>query len=204
MNKHSKATSFGIWWSLIAGGVMVAEYPEKVHIFLPHEIIKVDTIDNTLIVTVRPQMERHNEREICSFTLNPKSVLPSVAEKAQHADLPIALYAALEIRSAKEQQQREDQRLNALAQTFCRDQVQHPEHQSLSVARDRVFMVFPIISAALFAAMLYYGHGRRVERTLFPAHPTAASRQARTVAQPRNSVIIDLRAMNEAAGRQNP
>jgi hypothetical protein len=184
MNKHSKATSFGTWWSLIAGGVMVAENPEKVHIFLPHEILKVETIDNNLIVTVRPHMKRHNEREICSFTLNPKLVLPSVAERAQNADLPIALYAALEIRSAKDEQQRENQRLHALSQSFCREDVHYPEHQSLSVARDRVFMIFPILSAALFAAMLYYGHGRRAEHILFPAHPTKASRQPRTVTQP--------------------
>lgn len=179
MNKNSKATSFRVWWSLIAGGVMVAENPEKVHIFLPHEIIKVDAVGNNLIVVVCP----HMEGEACSFTLNPKSVLPSVAERAQNAGLPIAQYAALEIRYAKDEQQREDQRLNALSQAFCHEDSHYLEDQSLSVTRNRVFIVFPIMSAALFAAMLYYDHDRGAERIFFPNHPTEASGQPQNVNQ---------------------
>jgi hypothetical protein len=78
MNKNSIATPFGIWWSLMAGGVMVAENPETVHIFLPYEIIEVDAVGDNLIVVTRPDMEG----KACSFTLNPETVLPSVAEMA--------------------------------------------------------------------------------------------------------------------------
>jgi len=42
-NNNSKATPFGVWWSVMVGGVMVAENPEKAHIFLPYEIVEVDT-----------------------------------------------------------------------------------------------------------------------------------------------------------------
>jgi hypothetical protein len=156
MNKNSKATPFVVWWSLIAGGVMVAENPERIHIFLPHEIIEVDAVGDNLIVVARPDKEGVKH----SFKLNPKVVLPSVAEKAQKAGLPIAQYAASEIRHAKAEQQREDQRLNALPLAFCHEATPSLEDQSLSVTRNRVFIVFLIITAALFAAMVYYGHDR--------------------------------------------
>jgi hypothetical protein len=98
MNKNSIATPFGIWWSLMAGGVMVAENPETVHIFLPYEIIEADAVGDNLIVVTRPDMEG----KACSFTLNPESVLPSAAKMAQKAGLPIAQYAVSKIRYAKD------------------------------------------------------------------------------------------------------
>jgi hypothetical protein len=175
MNKSSKVTPFVVWWSLIAGGVIVAENPERIHIFLPHEIIEVDAVGDNLIVVVRPDKEGRGEGEKHSFKLNPKVVLPSVAEKAQKAGLPIAHYAASEIRHAKAEQQREDQRLNALPLVFCHEATPSLEDQSLSVTRNRIFIVFLIITAALFAAMIYYGHDRcrHVPRT---NHPIEASR----------------------------
>jgi len=160
MNKNSKATPFVVWWSLMAGGVMVAENPERIHIFLPHEIIEVDAVGDNLIVVAHPGTEGHEEGEKYSFKLNPKDVLPSVAEKAQKAGLPIAQYAASEIRHAKAEQQGEEQRLNALPLAFCHESTPPFEDQSLSVTRNRVFIVFLIITAALFAAMVYYGHDR--------------------------------------------
>jgi hypothetical protein len=160
MNKNSKATSFVVWWSLMAGGVMVAENTERIHIFLSHDIIEVDAVGDNLIVVACPGTEGHEEGEKHSFKLNPKVVLPSVAEKAQKAGLPIAQYAASEIRHAKAEQQREDQRLNALPLAFCHESTPSFEDQSLSVTRNRVFIVFLIITAALFATMVYYGHYR--------------------------------------------
>ena len=164
MNKNSIATPFGIWWSLMAGGVMVAENPETVHIFLPYEIIEVDAVGDNLIVVTRPDMEG----KACSFTLNPETVLPSVAEMAQNAGLPIAQYAASKIRYAKDEQQREDQRLNALSQAFCHDASPSFGDRSLSVIRNRVFIVYQIMISTLFAAMVYYGHDRGHEYIIIP------------------------------------
>jgi len=183
MNKNSKATPFGVWWSLMAGGVMVAENPERMHIFLPHEIIEVDAVGDNLIVVARPDTEGHKEGEKHSFKLNQNVVLPSVAEKAQKAGLPIAQYAASEIRHAKAEQQREDQRLIALPQAFCHEATPSLEDQSLSVTRNRVFIVFPIMTAALFAAMVYYGHDRGQEHVPRPNHPIKASRPTQKQAQ---------------------
>jgi hypothetical protein len=168
MNKNSIATPFGIWWSLMAGGVMVAENPETVHIFLPYEIIEVDAVGDNLIVVTRPDMEG----KACSFTLNPETVLPSVAEMAQKAGLPIAQYAASKIRYAKDEQQREDQRLNALSQAFCHDASPSFGDRSLSVIRNRVFIVYQIMISALFAAMVYYGHDRGHEYIPLTNYPT--------------------------------
>jgi hypothetical protein len=56
----------------MAGGVMVAENPETVHIFLPYEIVEVDTVGDNLIVIARP----HMKGQACSFTLSPESALP--------------------------------------------------------------------------------------------------------------------------------
>ena len=36
---------------------MVAENPERIHIFLPHEIIEVDAVGDNLIVVARPGTE---------------------------------------------------------------------------------------------------------------------------------------------------
>ena len=41
----------------MAGGVMVAENPETVHIFLPYEIVEVDTVGDNLIVIARPHVD---------------------------------------------------------------------------------------------------------------------------------------------------
>lgn len=171
MNKNSKATPFSVWWSVMAGGVMVAENPETVHIFLPYEIVEVDAVGDNLFVIARP----HMEGQACSFTLSPESVLPSVAERAQNSGLPIAQYAASKIRYAKDEQQREDQRLNALPQAFCHEASPSFEDQSLSVTRNRVFIVFPIMISALFAAMIYYGHDRGHEHVPLTNYPTEAS-----------------------------
>ena len=168
MNKNSIATPFGLWWSLMAGGVMIAENPETVHIFLPYEIIEVDAVGDNLIVVTRPDMEG----KACSFTLNPETVLPSVAEMAQKAGLPITQYAASKIRYAKDEQQREDQRLNALSQAFCHDASPSFGDRSLSVIRNRVFIVYQIMISALFAAMVYYGHDRGHEYIPLTNYPT--------------------------------
>jgi hypothetical protein len=156
MNKNSRAAQFDVWWSLIAGGVMISENQEKVHILLPYEIIDVDAVGANLIVVARSQIEG----QTCSFTLNSESALPSVSERAQNAGLPIAQYAASIIRYAKHEQQLDDQRLNALPQAFCHEASSSFEDQALSVTRNRVFIIFPIIISALFAAMVYYGHGQ--------------------------------------------
>jgi len=66
---------------------MVAENPERIHIFLPHEIIEVDAVGDNLIVVAHPCTEGYEEGEKHSFKLNPRVVLPSVAEKAQKAGL---------------------------------------------------------------------------------------------------------------------
>lgn len=50
MNNNSKATRLGVWWSVMAGGVMVAENPETMHIFLLYEIVEVDTVGDNLFV----------------------------------------------------------------------------------------------------------------------------------------------------------
>jgi len=63
----------------MAGGVMVAENPETVHIFLPYEIVEVDTVGDNLFV--KAALTRKGKP--VSFTLSPESVLPSVAERAQ-------------------------------------------------------------------------------------------------------------------------
>jgi hypothetical protein len=118
-----------------------------------------------LIVVAHPYMEE----EAVSFKLNPKSVLPGLAEKARNAGLPVAQYAASKIRSAKDEQHREDQRLNALPQTFYHAATPSPKDQSLWVTRNRIFIVFPIIIAALFAAMIYHGHDRGQGHV--PPHP---------------------------------
>ena len=141
---------------------MVAENPETVHIFLPYEIIEVDAVGDNLIVVTRPDMEG----KACSFTLNPETVLPSVAEMAQKAGLTISQYAASKIRYAKDEQQREDQRLNALSQAFCHDASPSFGDQSLSKIRNRVFIVYQIMISALFAAMVYYGHDRGHDTSL--------------------------------------
>jgi len=171
MNKNGIATPFGIWWSLMAGGVMVAENPETVHIFLPYEIIEVDAVSDNLIIVTRPDMEG----KACSFTLNPESVLPGVAEMAQKAGLPIAQYAVSKIRCAKDEQQREDQRLNALPQAFCHEASPSFKDRSLSVTRNRVFIVYQIMISALFAAMVYYGHDRGHEHVSLTNYLTEAS-----------------------------
>ena len=41
----------------MAGGVMIAENPEIVHIFLPYEIVEVITVGDNLFVLARPHME---------------------------------------------------------------------------------------------------------------------------------------------------
>jgi hypothetical protein len=56
MNKSSKATQFSVWWSVMAGGVMIAENPEIVHIFLPYEIVEVNTVGDNLFVLARPHI----------------------------------------------------------------------------------------------------------------------------------------------------
>jgi hypothetical protein len=138
---------------------------------LPHDIIEVEVVDDDLIVVAHPYLEE----EAFSFTLNPKSVLPGLAEQAQNAGLPVAQYAASKIRSAKDEQHREDQRLNALPQTFYHAAPSFPQDQSLWVTRNRIFVVFPIIIVALFAAMVYYGHDRGRGRIPPPNHHTQAS-----------------------------
>ena len=158
----------------MAGGVMVAENPEIVHIFLPYEIVEVTTVGNNLFVIARP----HMEGQACSFTLSPESALPSVAERAQNSGLPIAQYAASKIRYAKDEQQRGDQRLNALPQAFCHEASPSFEDQSLSVTRNRVFIVFPMMISALFAAMVYDGHDRGHEHVPLTNYPTEASCQS--------------------------
>jgi hypothetical protein len=55
----------------MAGGVMVAENPERIHIFLPHDIIEVDAVGDNLIVVACPGTEGHEEEEKHSFKLNP-------------------------------------------------------------------------------------------------------------------------------------
>jgi hypothetical protein len=72
------------------------------------------------------------EGQACSFTLSPESVLPSVAKRAQNSGLLIAQNAASKIRYAKDEQQREDQRLNALPQAFS---MRHPLHSKISLYR---------------------------------------------------------------------
>lgn len=137
--------------------VMVAEKREKVRIFLPYEIIEVDAIDDNLIVVASPYMEG----QVYSFTLNPESVLPSVADKAQNAGLLIAQYTASKIRDAIDEQQREDLRLKALSQAFCHKTSPSIKDKSLSATRNRVLTVFKITSWALFAAMVMFGGGTR-------------------------------------------
>ena len=132
---------------------MVAEKQEKVRIFLPYEIIEVDAIDDKLIVVANP----HMEGQVYSFTLNPESVLPSVADKAKNAGLPIAQYVASKIRGAIDEQLRNDLRLNALSQAFCQKTSPSLKDKSLSATTNRVFTVFQIISWALFAAMVMFG-----------------------------------------------
>jgi hypothetical protein len=140
------------------------------HIFLPHEIIEVDAVGDGLIVVARPYMEE----EAFSFALNTKSALPSVAK---NAGLPVTQYAASKIRCAKDEQQREDQRLNTLPQAFCHEPPPSLEDQSISVTRNRIFIVFPIMAAALFAAMVYHGHDRGPGHIAHCNHPAEASRQ---------------------------
>ena len=66
---------------------MVAENPETVHIFLPYEIVEVDTtVSDNLFVIACP----HMEGQACSFTLSPESVVPGVAKRAQNSGLRIA------------------------------------------------------------------------------------------------------------------
>ena len=107
---------------------MIAKNLGAVHIFLPYEIIEVDAVGDNLIVVTRPDMEG----KACSFTLSPESVLPSVAKRAQNSGLLIAQNAASKIRYAKDEQQREDQRLNALPQAFS---MRHPLHSKISLYR---------------------------------------------------------------------
>jgi hypothetical protein len=76
------------------------ESRKDIHLF-PHDIIEVDAVGDNLIVVARSGREGREEGEKHSFKLNPRVVLPRVAEKAQKAGLSIAQYAASEIRHAK-------------------------------------------------------------------------------------------------------
>ena len=190
MNLATIKSPFITQWSFLDDLLMTIDNKNNVYILSPHEITDVRLENENLVVTASQPVKGQTDEQKYSFELHPSVVFLGVAEKAEKADLPVALYAASVIQESKEEEQQESDRFERLRQSFDKIDTKSPADKARSTEMNRVFLVLPLMAAGLFAAMVHFGHGHPHKEPMPPANHKASALRPNMKLEKQPPVII--------------
>ena len=179
MKSTSIQSPFVTQWSFIDDLLMTIDNKNNIYIVAPHEITNAWFEGEKLRVTAVQPVSGPIDAQRYSFALHSSAAFPSVAQKAEKAGLPVAQFAASKIKQSKAEAQQESDRYEQLRKSCDTAETKSRADTALSVERNLVSLVFPLMAVGLFAAMVHFGHGRKPED-----HTPAANHNASAASRP--------------------